>query len=75
MVVFMSSGDSLIWDGWEISLNDLPRVVQEYHTRSVIIRGARNNVVSYDDAVKLRDALNAAGVKDVQMGSGGFNGG
>ena len=71
-IVYINDPDTIIWNGWAAHLTDIPRLVQEYHSQSVVIRASKGTFVNYTDATKVRDALLQAGVKEVQIGAGGL---
>ncbi len=71
MAVIVMGGDNVEWDGWEASINDLPRLVQRYQTKSAIVQSPKGSIMDYDDAQKVADALHSAGVSNVQLATGG----
>jgi biopolymer transport protein ExbD len=75
LVVLVQASDIFFWDGWEASQADLSNLVHEYHPQSVLLTAQKGTVVQFGDLLKLRAAIVAAGVNDVQIGSGGITGG
>jgi hypothetical protein len=72
-MVITTDGTNLIWNGWHVYLNDVPRIAAQHHFRSVVVSGSQGAFVEYNYAVQIRDALIAAGIYDVQIGPGGLH--
>jgi biopolymer transport protein ExbD len=72
ITIYLTGNDHFYWDGWDATSQDIPNLVQQYHPQSITIHGASRTVVDYRDAQRVCDALLAAGVKNVQIASGGL---
>ena len=75
VVVLVQGDNDFFWDGWQASQADLSNLVNEYHPHSVLLSAPKGSAVQFGDLLKLRAAIVAAGVNDVQIGSGGISGG
>lgn len=74
VVITVQHGESIVWDGWLMSVRDISTAVKEYDVHCAVIKAASGAAVHYEAALKVRDALSAAGVKDVRVSSGGLRG-
>lgn len=72
LTIFLFGNDNFTWDGWDATSTDIPNLVHDYHPQTIIIRGHTGSAVDYTEALRIRANLLAAGVKNVQIASGGF---
>jgi hypothetical protein len=74
VVVLVQSDTVFFWDGWLASQDDLPNLVTVWRPQSVLLGAQKGTAARFEDMLKLRAAIVAAGVNDVQIGSGGISG-
>jgi len=62
--IYVESNSTITVYGWQATIADVPSIVDQYHPGSVVIHGNQTGE-HFSDAIKVRDALVAVGVKDV----------
>ena len=64
--IYVVNNNSITVNGWQATLADVPNIVDQYRPSSVVIHGNQSGE-NFADAIKVRNALTAAGVKDVTV--------